>query len=286
MVKILLGIALAVMVATAALGFFTHENVVKVQVRRIKAEQDLATRTTQLANTKTKLEKTEGELTAANDEIKKKGEEIAMQKGMIDEINNKLKIASEDLEKKTAEVTKLDAELKKVMGDKGDGTKFDPEALAKQIEELKTNYNKATTEAAEARALVESLTKQKKLEEDKVAVLELYKKSRELGLMRMGTSGRILAVNSGWNFVVLSIGDKQGAVMNATMLVVRGGEPIAKVRISSVEPSTSIADILPGSVRRGVTVQPGDNVVFEGRNPAAAALPPAAAGGLPPLPQH
>ena len=286
MVKILLGIALAVMVATAALGFLAHDNAVKLQGVLKDTKQNLKTTTTNLANTKTKLEKTEGELTAANDEIKKKGEEIAMQKGMIDEINNKLKIASEDLEKKTKDVADLNKKIEDLIGKGPGGEVVNVEQLKKQMDELKTNFNKAQTEAAEARALVESLTKQKKEVEDKLAILEQYKKSRELGLMRMGTSGRILAVNSGWNFVVLSIGDKQGAVMNATMLVVRGGEPIAKVRISSVEPSTSIADILPGSVRRGVTVQPGDNVVFEGRNPAAAALPPAAAGGQPPLPQH
>ena len=71
--------------------------------------------------------------------------------------------------------------------------------------------------------------------------------------------------------------------MNATMLVVRGGEPIAKVRISSVEAATSIADILPGSVRRGVTVQPGDTVVFEGARSAGAAGQPAP-GAQPALP--
>ena len=284
MAKILLGIALAVMVATAALGFLAHDNAVKLQGVLKDTKQNLKTTTTNLANTKTKLEKTEGELTAANDEIKKKGEEIAMQKGMIDELNKKIAEAITAMEAKTGEYAKLKKEYDDYVtlhgGPKAEGGD-NPIVTA-----LKADVAKAQTEAAEARALVESLTKQKKDVEDKVAALEQYKKSRELGLMRMGTSGRILAVNSGWNFVVLSIGDKQGAVMNATMLVVRGGEPIAKVRISSVEPSTSIADILPGSVRRGVTVQPGDNVVFEGRNPAAAALPPAAAGGLPPLPQH
>ena len=53
-------------------------------------------------------------------------------------------------------------------------------------------------------------------------------------------------------------------MINAPLLVVRGNEPIARLRVTSVEPSTSIADVLPGSVRRGMTVQPGDTVIFEG----------------------
>jgi len=72
---------------------------------------------------------------------------------------------------------------------------------------------------------------------------------------------------------------------------VRGNEPVARLRVTSVEPSTSIADVLPGSVRRGVSVQPGDTVIFEGgREPTdqpaskPAAEAPAPAATVPPLP--
>jgi hypothetical protein len=44
----------------------------------------------------------------------------------------------------------------------------------------------------------------------------------------------------------------------------RGGSPIGKAKITSVEPSTSIADIVVGSVPEGYSVQPGDMVVYEG----------------------
>ena len=64
--------------------------------------------------------------------------------------------------------------------------------------------------------------------------------------------------------MVLSIGDRQGAVANAEMILQRGGSQIGKVRITSVEPSTSVADIIPGSLARGVRVQPGDQVIFPG----------------------
>src|SRR5258708_1299577 len=104
---------------------------------------------------------------------------------------------------------------------------------------------------------------------------------------RAGLQGRILAVNAGWNFVVLSVGDKQGVVVNAPLLVVRGNQPIAKLRITSVEPSTSIADVLPGSVPRGVTVQPGDTVIFQGRTSALQPpdiKPGSDASGSPPPP--
>jgi hypothetical protein len=83
-------------------------------------------------------------------------------------------------------------------------------------------------------------------------------------VLRNGLEGEVLAVNQGWNFVVLSIGDRQGAVANAEMILERDGSQIGKVRITSVEPSTSVADIIPGSLARGVRVQPGDRVIFPG----------------------
>ena len=82
--------------------------------------------------------------------------------------------------------------------------------------------------------------------------------------MRNGLEGRILAVNSSWNFVVLSLGDRNGVVNNAEMLIKRGAQLIGKVRITSVEPSTSIADIVANSIRPGLAVQPGDNVIYMG----------------------
>jgi cell shape-determining protein MreC len=76
--------------------------------------------------------------------------------------------------------------------------------------------------------------------------------------------GTVLAVNQAYNFVVLSMGDRQGVVPNSEMLVMRSGALIGKIRISSVEPTTSIGDIITNSLARGVQVQPGDTVIYAG----------------------
>jgi cell shape-determining protein MreC len=71
-------------------------------------------------------------------------------------------------------------------------------------------------------------------------------------------------VDRNWNFVVLDLGNRNGINNNATMIVQRGGSMVGRVRITSVEPSQSVADIIPNSVPAGVTVQPGDTVVYSG----------------------
>ena len=73
-------------------------------------------------------------------------------------------------------------------------------------------------------------------------------------------------MNQAYNFVVLNLGGRQGVEPNAEMLVMRDGTLIGKIRISSVEPSTAIGDVVSGSLERGVQVQPGDTVVYAGSN--------------------
>ncbi len=94
--------------------------------------------------------------------------------------------------------------------------------------------------------------------------VEQDKKRRQTAAGRAGIRGTILAVNQAYNFVVLNLGGRQGVEPNAEMLVLRDGTLIGKIRVSSVEPSTAIGDIISSSLERGVQVQPGDVVVYAG----------------------
>jgi hypothetical protein len=163
---------------------------------------------------------------------------------------------------------------------------------SEEVNALKTQVAKAETELAESRQVEETLNLKLKDSKSKFSALEQTRRDKERQLQRAKAMGRVLVVNQGWNFVVLSIGDKQGMSPDSTLLVLRGGTQIAKLRVKTIEPTQSIADVIAGSVRRGVTVKPGDNVVFEEIRtpPAQASQPSAARGGaqaepdLPPLP--
>ena len=116
----------------------------------------------------------------------------------------------------------------------------------------------------EKELLNESLQAKNKDLESQIAVLKQAEAGRKARIMRNGLEGRILAVNAAWNFVVLSLGDRNGVVTNAEMLIKRGSQLIGKVRVTSVEPSSSIADIVSNSLRKGFSVQPGDTVIYTG----------------------
>ena len=132
----------------------------------------------------------------------------------------------------------------------------DPELLKKVAE--------AEAKAAEKEAILKTLQTKSEDAEKKTAALEADAARRTAGLTKPGLEGKVLAVNPNWNFVVLSIGDRQGVVSGSNLIVKRGGVMVAKLHITSVEPSTSIADIQSGSLLKGSTVQPGDVVIFPG----------------------
>ena len=111
------------------------------------------------------------------------------------------------------------------------------------------------------------LSDKMKVTQEKSTQLETEKKHRPApGANNPGIRGTVLAVNQAYNFVVLSLGARQGVEANSEMLVLRGGAFIGKIRISSVEPATAIGDIITSTLARGVQVQPGDIVVYAGNN--------------------
>lgn len=260
MAKIFIGIALVVSLITAVVGFMAKNNVAELQ--RVKTEKvnDLNKAQGTLQVRERELKKANEDVAAAKSAVEEKEKEVTAKAAQVDDLNKKVADATAQLTTKDATIDDLN---KKIAGMTGGAPVGDPGADDK-IKQLTARAETAETALAEAKQIQETLNRKVKDQDSQMAALREYKTSRDKEVMRPGTSGRILAVNAGWNFVVLSIGDKQGVLTNKSLLVMRGGEPIAKVRVTAIENATSIADVIPGSVRKGVTVQPGDAVVYEG----------------------
>jgi uncharacterized protein (DUF3084 family) len=132
--------------------------------------------------------------------------------------------------------------------------------LQAQLEDAKKQLDAAEREKV-------LLADKMKVTQEKSTQLETEKKHRPVpSANNPGIRGTVLAVNPAYNFVVLSLGARQGVEANSEMLVLRGGSFIGKIRISSVEPATAIGDIITSTLARGVQVQPGDTVVYAGNN--------------------
>jgi len=58
--------------------------------------------------------------------------------------------------------------------------------------------------------------------------------------------GKVLVVDPKWDFLVLDVGSRIGVPDRGVMLVSRQGELVAKIRVTSVQDSRAIANIMPG----------------------------------------
>ena len=260
MQKLLITIAAVLSLAAAGLGYLNHGKLVAA-----KADTD---------STKQQLDKANKSLTAALSDGKAKTEKLAL----VSTDQEKLAAENIDLKAQIAKSSSGVADVQKQVAYR-DATiaqqKADMAAKDAHITDLEAKVNSTAKpvvapaddlkkQLEEKDILTTGLQAKLKEQESQLAALKEREAQRRSKSMRSGLEGRILAVNPSWNFVVLSLGDRNGVVNNAEMLIKRGSQLIGKVRITSVEPSTSIADIVVNSVRSGLSVQPGDSVIYSG----------------------
>jgi hypothetical protein len=258
MPKILIGISILLMTLSLLFGFLNttkvkglrNELVTTTSARaaadraRLASEKKLKTRETDLAAVAGKATAAATKSTTAEAELSKAQKEKA-------ELESKLQASERqiaDLQKGVAGAT--------VSGVSGTQEGVSPNDLRTMLDETKRQLQTADQEKS-------ALAEKARAAEDRVAVLEGEKKRRQAG-NPPGVHGTILAMNEAYNFVVLGIGARDGVMPNSEMLVLRNGALIGKIRISSVEPTTSIGDIISSSLERGVQVLPGDTVVYAG----------------------
>ena len=78
--------------------------------------------------------------------------------------------------------------------------------------------------------------------------------------MPAGLRGKILVADPKFNFVVLDIGSEQKVVEAGRFLVSRNGKLIAKLKVKSVQPNRSIANVMPGWNLS--EIMEGDQVIY------------------------
>jgi hypothetical protein len=79
-------------------------------------------------------------------------------------------------------------------------------------------------------------------------------------VMPDGIEGAVQAIDSDWGFVIVDLGQKDGARENGELLVSREGKLVGKIQISSVEENRSIANVVPGWLQSDIQV--GDVVAY------------------------
>lgn len=284
MAKIFLVISIVITLLTGGLAFVTKGKIDKLNSTLTATRE----RETALNGDKKRLtaevKKTTDDLTAANKTVEDQKGQLATAATDLTASKAETAKAKETIDEDAKTLADTKTELDKVKAElviAQNGPKGPTGAPADPAE-----ITKLKAEVAEAHQVADTLKQRDKESSEKVAQLTKEVTKYRLNVARPGITGRVVAVNPGWNFLVVDVGDRRGAVLNAQLLVTRAGQTVARAKITSVEPSTSIADVIPGTLLRGQSVQPGDSVIFSGRSPAALPVDEAApaAGAATPAP--
>ena len=181
-------------------------------------------------------------------------------KGKGTELAKTLESVSSNLEVAAADKKKIDASMEALRG-KFPGIEL--EEVPGVVKDMEANQKRLVGEEEDA-----SLVK-KRLEED--IAKNLAESSRIVEKINQSIKrvegntfqATIVAVDNDWNFVVIGAGEKSGLTGDSKLLIQRDGRLLGRLLISKLEPNTAVADVEPGSLRNGVALQAGDQVILE-----------------------
>ncbi|MBI3875051.1 MAG: hypothetical protein HY300_03630 [Verrucomicrobia bacterium] len=133
-------------------------------------------------------------------------------------------------------------------------------AFNKPMEEIKKTFAELPVVKTELEIAMEErkilAVRERKLDGE----LNAIKNAGKEVVMSEGIKGKVVAVDPKWEFCVISVGGNHGVLKNGELLVSRGGKIIGRLKVATVEPTHSVANILPQWKKRGEEIAEGDEV--------------------------
>jgi hypothetical protein len=249
--RIFLIIAIVAGLAAAGLGYFkVREKIIATMAERDQEKKDKEIAQRDLASTKKTLKKTEEDLAITKKTLATTRTELANETKRAEELDKQ----KTDLTAQVATVKgERDAAQNKLLA--WDLIQKTPEEVRTVIADLKKTQQERDLLTSTNKALARDNTRlNAKLD-------ELIGDARD-PILPTGLKGKVVAVDPKYDFVVLDIGEKQGVLERGVLLVNRHGTLVAKVRVASVGPDRSVANVLPEWKNSNLEIMEGDQVLY------------------------
>lgn len=173
------------------------------------------------------------QLYSARDDLKRTTDELNQTKADLARTRQDLENARREIVSLREQIARKEAELSELQGQTIQ-LEVQVAEIKRMIEENKDRIAQIDNEKADLKDEVQRL---------EVELARYLSDPNIVKQMPRGLSGKVVAVNSEWNFVVLDIGSRDGLVKDAHMLVHRSDELVGKVRIMQASDHWAIADI-------------------------------------------
>jgi len=192
-------------------------------------------------DTDTKLNKATRDLAKANADLKST-------KQALDTTTAELTKAQADVATLTKKSTDLADQLSKTKAERDDAqatvdaykqSGLNPAQVASLAHDMEKLRATITGLQAENKGLGQTLAKRD-------AELLMYRDPNAHVELKPTVTGKVLACDPKWDFVILDVGEDQGAIPKGELLVRRNGNLVAVVRITRVEKDRCTANVVPG----------------------------------------
>ena len=228
---------------------------VQGEIDRITDERDTA---------QTNLDRTDGELADAKKAQEKAEQSNVIAQGQAETAMQNLRRSQQDLVEQRQRADQHEADAKKFEADLVKASNFvqswelfqQANGTQDQIKQKLNTYRDVNNQRAQF--LAENGILLSQIEKQGVELARYTGASVKVALPRT-LQGKVTAVDAQFDFVVLDIGESQGAREHGELLVSRDEKLIGKLRILDVKKDHSIANILP-DWKQG-EIQTGDLVI-------------------------
>ena len=227
----------------------------------LKVKDKIDTVATERDDWNHKYVKTDADLTTTKGTLAKTEKELTNTKETLVKTEAERAAAVAESETQTKKATELAENLTKTIHERDDAkaelaayvaTGYTPKQIAGLGNQIKAAQEALDVSLQEKQIIQRSLNKA-------MATISNLVDPDYVVRMNPGLRGKILVADPKWEFVVVNVGEDQGAELNGELLVSREGRLVAKVIIKDVQKGRSIANVIPGWKLADVTE--GDQVI-------------------------
>ncbi len=260
MKKFVMALSILAMGGSALVGVLNKTDLV--------AEIDL------LAKTKQTLSKVVADLRETEDNLATAQENEKQSKNARDQVAANVSETEQNLNRTNAQIEGVnkdlaDTQLKKKEIDLAirkifpDGNIKSADDVRKERKMLADALTEKQNSKSELEASLASVQSARAKQEERVKQGEANQIVRAQQVALNGLEATVIAVNRDYGFVMVNAGKNYGVTAESSLLVKRGNERVARLRIVSLEPNMVVCDIITESLAEGAKISPGDKVIFE-----------------------
>jgi len=237
LIRITLIVAILAGLAATALNFL------KVKEAVTTLQTTLEDTKNELTSTKSKLASTKKELETTTEDLKKTQTELADTKKARDSAEAQVAVQKKQADRLSDELARVKLERDDAAADIAAW-----KALGFSVDQIKGILAQLKDVQKERDTLNDSLLKWMTMHKGVTNELARYvnPEDQKPPPLPANLKGKVVVVDPKFDFVVLDVGEKDGALERGEMLVSRDGKLVAKVRIWTVYPNRCVANVVPG----------------------------------------